>query len=101
MANQTNIRPADITQAKPARTAEHFVIHWIEGQAPAPMKLRDLVTRYQNLILLADNSETPVSVSYTLVDQAAVIYEWLLFVAGMRYFSECVTAECNRWRASR
>ena len=88
------------TQAK-ARTAEHFVIAWIEREAPAPVKLRDLVTRYQNLVLLADNSETPVDVSYTLIDQAAAIYEWLLFVAGMRYFSECVTAECNRWRASR
>ena len=101
MADQTNIRPADISGAKPARTAEHFVIAWIEREAPAPMSLRDLVTRYQNLVLLADNSETPVSVSYTLIDQATVIYEWLLFVAGMRYFTECVTAECNRWRASR
>ena len=86
---------------RPARTAEHFVIHWIEGRYPPPATLRDLVTRYQNLVLLADNSETPVSVSYTLVDQAAVIYEWLLFVAGMRYYTECVTAEINKWRASR
>ena len=87
------------TQAK--CTPEHFVIRWIEGEAPAPMSLRDLVTRYQNLVLLADNSETPVDVSYTLIDQAAVIYEWLLFVAGMRYFTICVNAEIARWRASR